>query len=318
MTDSSTSGTSRTNAAGDQRRNSLADLGQETPPRVEPAGDDAVDERTAGPESLSADDRAHIEDIKRRQRREVLVTRGVQLAILVVAVVLWEVLARAQILNTFFFGSPSILWALFQERFVSSILPGAGITLAETIAGFVVGNIVGISIGLGLWYSRFLARVLDPFILAFGATPVLALAPLIIIWFGTGYPSKVALATLSCVVVALLQAYKGAMTVDNDLISLMRSFGATKSTIFRKIVMPSSYSWVVAALKLNIGFALIGAVIGEFISSQAGLGHIVLVAGANYNIPLVLLGIICLSLLALVMNLIVGRIETYLLRWQED
>ncbi|HVM13588.1 MAG TPA: ABC transporter permease [Egibacteraceae bacterium] len=309
--------------AGGNRSGGPGGLAAVEPPGPEPARQDTAEAHDtqaalSGPAALSEDDRRHIADITRRQRRQAFVTRGVQLLLVVGALALWEGGARTGVINTFFLGSPTILWELLQNRFASSILPGAGITLGETLAGFVLGNIIGISVGLALWYSRFLARVLDPFILAFGATPVLALAPLIIIWFGTGYSSKVALATLSCVVVALLQAYKGATSVDEDLISLMRSFGATKHAIFRKIVMPSSYSWVVAALKLNIGFALIGAVIGEFISSQAGLGHIILVAGANYNIPLVLLGIICLSVLALIMNLAVGRIESYLLRWQDD
>ena len=108
------------------------------------------------------------------------------------------------------------------------------------------------------------------------------------------------------------------MSVDNDLINLMRSFGATKAQIFRKIVMPSSYAWVVSALKLNIGFALIGAVIGEYISSEKGLGHMILVAGANFNIPVVLLGVFSLIVLALVMNVVVGKVEDYLLRWKRE
>jgi NitT/TauT family transport system permease protein len=267
---------------------------------------------------LSTEELDYIRGIRRAERRQNIVILAVQLAILVLLVASWEWAARSGLISTFLYGSPSLVWSFFLQKITTTLLYDAWVTLAETISGFVLGNLAGIAAGLSLWYSRTAARILAPYILAIGSTPVLALAPLIIIWFGVGFESKLALATLACFVVPLLQAYEGAMSVDRDLINLMRSFGATKRQIFRKIVMPSSYVWVVSALKLNIGFALIGAVIGEYISSQSGLGHIILVAGANFNIPVVLLGIFSLIALALVMNYIVGLIEGFLLRWKAE
>lgn len=197
-----------------------------------------------------------------------------------------------------------------------SLLYGAYVTGLETMIGFLLGSLIGTAVGLGLWYSRFVARGMGIYILALGSVPVLALGPLIIIWFGVGIESEIILATVSCVIVALLQAYEGAQQVDKDLIKLLRSFGATKFQIFTKVVIPSSYGWVVAAAKLNVGFALIGAVIGEYISSEAGLGNIILIAGANYNIPLVLLGIFSLMILAFALNMAVGVLERFLLKWK--
>ncbi len=197
-----------------------------------------------------------------------------------------------------------------------SLLYGAYVTGLETMIGFLLGSLIGTAVGLGLWYSRFVARVMGIYILALGSVPVLALGPLIIIWFGVGIESEIILATVSCVIVALLQAYEGAQQVDKDLIKLLRSFGATKFQIFTKVVIPSSYGWVVAAAKLNVGFALIGAVIGEYISSEAGLGNIILIAGANYNIPLVLLDIFSLMILAFALNMAVGVLERFLLKWK--
>jgi NitT/TauT family transport system permease protein len=269
-------------------------------------------------EGLSSEELAYIRGSQQRTRRDTVVVRIVQVGILVALVALWEWGAQSGRINTFLYASPSIIWGHFIDKIQTTLLADAGVTLEETLIGFLLGNLIGIAVGLSLWYSRLTARIVSPYILALGSTPILALAPLVIIWFGVGFTSKVALATLACVVVALLQAYEGAMSVDNDLINLMRSFGATKGQIFRKIVMPSSYAWVVSALKLNIGFALIGAVIGEYISSEKGLGHMILVAGANFNIPVVLLGVFSLIVLALVMNVVVGKIEDYLLRWKRE
>jgi NitT/TauT family transport system permease protein len=254
---------------------------------------------------------------ERSAQVEALTVRLVQLAIAAAFFGLWEWGARSGSISSFLFGSPSEVWRLAVARIQNgTLIYGAYVTGLETMLGFVLGSALGTALGLGLWYSRFVARVMSVFILALGSVPVLALGPLIIIWFGVGVESKVVLATVSCVIVALLQAYEGAQQVDKDLIQLLKSFGATKFQIFTKVVIPSSYSWVVAAAKLNVGFALIGAVIGEYISSQAGLGNLILIAGANYNIPLVLLGIFSLMILAFALNMLVGLIERRLVSWK--
>ncbi|MDR6861527.1 ABC transporter permease [Variovorax guangxiensis] len=257
---------------------------------------------------------------KRQQRAESVqsfAVRAVQIVIAVGFFALWEWGARSGAISTFLFSSPSEVWALALARIKDgTLIYGAYVTGMETLAGFVVGSLLGTALGLGLWYSRFLARVMSVFVLALGSIPVLALGPLVIIWFGTGIESKIALATMSCVIVALLQAYEGAQQVDKDLTRLLTSFGATKRQIFTKVVIPSSSSWVVAAAKLNVGFSLIGAVIGEYISSQHGLGNLILIAGANYNISLVLLGVFSLMILAFALSSFVGVVERKLLGWK--
>lgn len=255
--------------------------------------------------------------IERRERMESISVVATQLVIAIVLFGLWEWGAQMGWISTFLFGSPSAVLSLAWARIQNgSLFYGAYVTGIETLAGFVIGSVLGTALGLGLWYSRFVARVSSVFILAIGSVPVLALGPLIIIWFGVGIESKIILATISCVIIALLQAYEGAQQVDKDLIKLLNSFGASKFQLFTKVVIPSSYSWVVAAAKLNVGFALIGAVIGEYISSDAGLGNLILIAGANYNIPLVLLGIFSLMILAFILNFFVGLLEKRLLAWK--
>ena len=172
-----------------------------------------------------------------------------------------------------------------------------------------MGNLIGTTIGLGLWFSKTIFNMAKPYIIALGSAPIFALAPLMILWFGTGIFSKVMMATLSTVFIALFQAYSGALAVNKDYIKLLQSFNATKRQVFTKIIVPSSIVWVISAFKINVGFALLGAFIGEYISSNAGLGHLILVASGLFNISLVLTGVLLMIIIALLFNVIITKIE---------
>src|SRR5262249_31045235 len=145
------------------------------------------------------------------------------------------------------------------------ILYDALLTAGEAIGGFVIGNCLGSSIGLVLWHSPLLFKLSRPYIIALGTAPLFAFAPIIVVWLGTGFISKLAIATLSTLFVALMQAYKGAEEVDQTLIQVIRSFGGNNLQVFRKVIVPASMVWVIAAFRLNIGLALLGAFLGEYI-----------------------------------------------------
>jgi NitT/TauT family transport system permease protein len=246
----------------------------------------------------------------------VLITQLLLLAALLAA---WEYLTSKAALSAFLFGSPSAIFGFLVAMWRDgSLFTDSYVTGLETLIGFVVGNVIGTVIGLLLWYSRFVSRVVQPFIVALGSIPIIALAPIVIIWFGTGLASKIAMATLSVVVVALLTSYKGALSVDPDQINLMRTLGASKRHIFRKLVVPSSLTDIFAGLKLTVGFALIGAIIGEFMSSSQGLGHAIFKAGSLYVIPKVFAALVATIVLALVLAYIVGKIERLLIPWRHD
>jgi NitT/TauT family transport system permease protein len=241
-----------------------------------------------------------------------------QIVVLVVLLASWEFATSNSALNAFLFGSPSAVWGFLVVMWKDgSLLTDTRITALETLLGFVIGNVLGTLIGLALWYSRFVSRVVQPFIVALGSVPIIALAPICIIWFGTGFISKVAMATLSVVVVALITAYKGAMTVDIDQINLMRTLGASKRHIFRKLIVPASLGDIFAGLKLTVGFALIGAIIGEFMSSSQGLGHAIFKAGSLYIIPKVFAALVVTIALALCLTYVVGKIEKLLTPWRQ-
>lgn len=250
--------------------------------------------------------------------RGMLVVTACQFVLLAVLLGLWQYATSKQALNAFLFGSPAEIWTfLVKMQQDGSLLHDTSVTAMETLLGFLLGNAIGTVLGLLLWYSRFVSKVVQPFIVALGSIPVVALAPLVIIWFGTGLASKLAMSTLSVVVVALVIAYKGATGIDDDQINLMRTLGAAKRQIFTKLVIPASLRDIFAGLKLTVGFALIGAILGEFMSSSDGLGHAIFKAGSLYIIPKVFAGVVVTIALALFLSFLVGRLERFLMPWRK-
>jgi len=256
---------------------------------------------------------------RRRARRESTQILACQLGLLALGLGLWEWATWGGGLNSFLFGSPSAIFgqlvAMIRD---GSMLQHVIATGLETIGGFALGNLLGTAIGLSLWFSRFVSKVVQPFVLALGSIPVVALAPVVIIWFGTEYESKLAMSTLSVVVVALVISYKGAVGVDPDQVNLMRSLGSSRWQVFRLLVFPASLTDIFAGLKLTVGFALVGAIVGEFMSSSVGLGHAIFKAGSLYAISRVFAVLVVTVALALVLSAIVSRIERWLLPWRHD
>lgn len=256
--------------------------------------------------------------VRRRQRlRSAAIVLAAQAALLALLLGFWDYMTANNKQAAFMFGSPpAIAGFLYQMIKDGSLWRDSYVTGLETLLGFLVGNLIGTIIGLSLWYSRFVSRVVEPFVIALGSIPIIALAPIIIIWFGTGLISKVAMSTLSVVIVALVTSYKGAVGVDTDQINLMRTLGASKFQIFRKLVVPASLIDIFAGLKLTVGFALIGAIVGEFMSSSEGLGHAIFKAGSLYIIPKVFAALVATIVLALLLTSVVGRIERLLMPWR--
>lgn len=254
-----------------------------------------------------------------KRLRDGIAVLATQVLVLAALLAFWEYVTPKGSPAAFMFGSPSaIAGFLVQMAKDGSLWRDAAITGMETLLGFFLGNLVGTLIGLSLWYSRFVSRVVQPFVIALGSIPIIALAPIVIIWFGTGLISKVAMSTLSVVIVALVTSYKGAIGVDGDQINLMRTLGASKFQIFRKLVVPASLTDIFAGLKLTVGFALIGAIVGEFMSSSEGLGHAIFKAGSLYIIPKVFAALVVTIVLALVLTYLVGKIERLLIPWRRQ
>jgi NitT/TauT family transport system permease protein len=227
----------------------------------------------------------------------------------------WEVLTRLKIIDPYFFSNPTnIVNTAYIAATQGSLYVDIGYTSASTIVGFLVGVTAGAVLGLSTWWSQVYGRVSEPYLVTFNAIPKLALAPILIILLGIGFQSKVALAVALTIVPAALAAYGGVKSVDKDLETLLSSLGASRFQVFAKVVVPWTMPWIVSSLRVNIGLALAGAIVGEFIASRYGVGRMILYAGQIMDINLVWVGVVVLSILALVMYLAVTTAERYLLK----
>ena len=236
---------------------------------------------------------------------------------LIIFIFLWEYVISSNSRNIFLYSKPSlVIHALIDNLINGVLINDVKITGLETLCGFLLGNTIGLVLGFLLWYSNWIAFITRPYIIAIGAIPIFSLAPMTIMWFGTGFLAKVMLAALSTFTIALVQSYSGAQNVDIDQLNLMKTFGASRFTIFKKVIMPSSVVWVLSSLRLNIGFALLGSFIGEFITAEAGLGFRILKASSLYNTSLVFASILCLIFLAFLFNWLIGRLEINLQGWR--
>jgi NitT/TauT family transport system permease protein len=236
-----------------------------------------------------------------------------QVLILVAVIGGWEVAARAGWLDAFFWSQPSAIWKTLIIFFTEGdAWTDIGYTFRSTILGFIIGTTAGSLLGLSFWWSRNYAAVAQPYIICFESMPKLALAPLIILVFGLDVTSKVVIAVALTIVVSTLTTYAGVKALDPDGEKLFYSLGASRWQVFRKLVVPSCLPWIISVLRVNIGLALTGAVVGEFISSQHGLGRTIFYAGSTYEIALVWVAVFTLSTLDGIMYAVVSWLENVL------
>ena len=237
--------------------------------------------------------------------------------LLAALLLLWELGARLGWIDPYFFSSPLEIARTALIKWHGGSLPrDIAYTASSTLLGFVSGTLIGSMLGLLFWFSRPAALVAEPWMIVLNALPKLALAPVLVILFGIGFPSKVVLAFLMTVVVAAISAWGGAKSVDPALTTLMVSLGASRRQIFAHLVVPSAMSWIISGLRVNIGLSMAGAIVGEFIASDRGLGRMIVYAGTTFDLKLVWVGVVVLSLLSMVMYLGVVLLEKLLgRRW---
>lgn len=238
---------------------------------------------------------------------------AVQISIVVGFLLIWEFVARTQLIDPFFWSQPSAIWSMAVIFFTEgNAFVDIGYTFRSTLLGFFIGTSLGSMLGLSFWWSRNYALLAQPYIICLESLPKLALAPLIILVFGMGLASKVAIASALTIVVSTLTAYSGVQAVDKDQERLFYSLGASRWQVFTKLVMPSCVPWIISVLRVNIGLALTGSIVGEFIASQHGLGKTILYAGQTYEIALVWVAVLVLSTLSMIMYVAVSWLESVL------
>ncbi|MBM2814407.1 MAG: binding-protein-dependent transport system inner rane component [Ignavibacteria bacterium] len=236
---------------------------------------------------------------------------------LLIFLISWEIIVHFIDYGDFYFASPSgIAITLYNQLMSGKLLIDTGVTLIEVLSGFILGNLIGTIIGIIFWYNKNISLIIKPYLTVLGSIPIIAIAPILIIFFGIGMLSKIIIVFLSTVVISTIQAYEGATQTDKQYILYLQSIGSTRLQIFRKIVLPSSLIWLFTGFKLNIGFAILGAFIGEFISSNQGLGHMIIIAMGLFDTKVIFSGIVVISIMSFSLNRIIEYFQKKYLPWQ--
>lgn len=238
----------------------------------------------------------------------------IQILILVCFLGLWELAAQLGWIDSFITSSPSRIAKMLGELNKQGLWVHIGTTLYECVIGFVLSTVLGSAIAILLWCSEFLRRVLEPYIVVLNSLPKIALGPIIIIWVGAGAKAIVMMTILICIIVTIISTLGGLMATDEGKILLMRSMGAKKWQILVKLVLPGSVPTFLSVLKINVGLAWVGTIMGEYLVSGAGLGYLIIYGGQVFKLDLVMTSTVILCLLAAAMYFAVALAEKLLKR----
>jgi NitT/TauT family transport system permease protein len=239
-----------------------------------------------------------------------------QLLALAVLLALWEAAGYADMLNPLYMPTPTQIWAAFVDLFGSGrIWPHIEATFTAALVGLALGIVVGISLGVLAALIPPLAELLEPVMLLLNAIPRVILAPLFVIWFGIGLGSKVALAFILVSVVIFFTVFTGIRQVDKKLVERITTLGGGRIDLLRHVYLPSVAAWVLGNLKVAVGFAFTGAVVGEFVAASRGLGYLLSFAQSTYNASLMMALVLLIMAVVLVIFALAGRLEKRLLRW---
>lgn len=248
---------------------------------------------------------------KKRLRRVVI---GTQLIILVAFFALWEIAGRLKWIDVLLFSYPTKIFnQIGKDMLDGSIWPHLGATVGETIVGFLLGTLLGTALAAFIWWWDFAAKVLDPYMVVFNSMPKVALGPLFIVGFGPGFMAIVATTLSITVIITTLTVYQSFREVDPNYVKVIRVFGGRKRDIFYKVILRASYPAILSTLKVNVGLAWVGVIVGEFLVSKVGLGYLIIYGFQVFNFTLVLSTLVLIAVVATVMYQLVAYLERRLL-----
>lgn len=248
-------------------------------------------------EIVSEDRRRYLKKIK-GTKIKIFIT---QILIMVVFIALWEILARTGKIDSFITSQPSRILDTFLDLSSNDLLKHLKITCIETIVGFLLGTSMGVVIAIILWWSPFISKVSEPFLVVLNALPKIALGPVIIIWVGAGMPAIIVMALAISLIVTILDILNGLIHTDKEKIRMTETFKASKLQVLTKIVIPANISTLFNTLKVNIGLSLVGVISGEFLVSKGGLGYLIVYGGQVFKLDLVMTSVIILAIVAAIM-----------------
>lgn len=246
----------------------------------------------------------------KRIRREKILVLFFQIIIILGFVIIWEILAQKELINTFIYSSPSrIINTIYELILSNNLFNHIWRTLYEVIISFILGGVLGIAIAIVLYEFRFLAKIIEPFLILLNSMPKVALGPLIIIIAGANIKSVIIMALLINLIVTTLSIYNSFKNTDFNKIRLLQSLEATKMQTLFYLTIPNSFSTIISSLKLNVSMTLIGVIMGEFLVSKEGIGYLIIYGTQIFNLNLVMSGIFILLIISFLFYGIVTLIE---------
>jgi NitT/TauT family transport system permease protein len=281
----------------------------------------SADSLALTPDAVAQEEAALASAVARRVRRRRAMTYAARAATLLVILGGWQLLADVKIVDSFFFGDPIGIvsrlldWAEHGTAY-GSLWQQIWVTIQEALLGFIFGVVGGVIFGVALGEFRFLADVLGPYIKVLNALPRIVLGSIFILWLGLGISSKVMLAAVLVFFVVFFNAFQGVRDVDRNLLANARILGASRLQITRHVVLPSALTWIIASLHVALGFSIIGAIVGEFLGAQQGLGLVIATAQNTFDANGVFAAMLVIGILALSAEALMARIERRLLSWR--
>ena len=225
---------------------------------------------------------------------------GLRILLLILFLGIWELCADLDVIDSFFFSSPARVLSCFLSMLAEySIFQHIGITLFETLASFFLVIVIGLLAATLLWYSKSLSEIMEPYLVVLNSLPKSALAPLFIVWLGTGMGTIIVAGISVALFGCIISLYTGFHQVDEEKMTLIYTLGGTKKDVFFKVVLPDSIPTILSTMKVNIGLALVGVIIGEFLAARRGLGYLIIYGSQVFQLHLVITSIIILCVIAM-------------------
>lgn len=250
---------------------------------------------------------------EKKYRNNKYINRTIQLFIFIFFIALWEITADLKILDSFFFSSPSLIVRTCKTLFAENdLMAHIRITLLETLLSFLL--VIGISLLLSVlfWYFNRLSTIFEPYLVVLNSLPKSALAPLFIVWLGTGLKTIIVAGISVAIFGSIISLYQGFKQSDEGKMRLIYTLGGTKSDVLKKVVLPGSIPLIISTMKVNIGLSLVGVIIGEFLAARRGLGYLIIYGTQTFKMNMVITSLTLLCLIAVLLFLVIDLLEKLL------
>lgn len=242
--------------------------------------------------------------------KEKRIVRFFQLLIFILFFLIWELASRQQWIDPLIFSSPTKIWSMFIQKSADGTLAvNIGITVTETILGFIAGTLLGTMLAALLWWSPMLSKILDPFLVILNAMPKIALGPILIVAIGANMTSIIAMGTLVSVIITTIVVFTSFKEVDPNYIKVLLVFGASRTQCFKEAILPASFPTIISTLKVNVGLSWVGVIVGEFLTSSRGLGYMIIYGFQVFDFTLVFLSLLVIAVFATIMYQLVDLLE---------